>query len=100
MILLLQSSVFESVSPKIARDIRKVICDNFGIFWGMQREFTNQIDGELLKSGIKSLWERLTDEGCQIVFLSQIDGAEPESVLANAGFDVTYYPRCSIGAVF
>ena len=46
--------------------------------------------GELLKSGIKSLWERLTDEGCQIVFLSQIDGAEPESVLANAGLDVTY----------
>lgn len=46
--------------------------------------------GELLKSGIKSLWERLTDEGCQIVFLSQIDVAEPESVLANAGFDVTY----------
>ena len=44
MILLLQSSVFESVSPKIARDIWKVICDNFGIFLGMQREFTNQIE--------------------------------------------------------
>lgn len=49
MILLLQSSVFESVSPKIARDIRKVICDNFGIFWGMQREFTNQIESLQIK---------------------------------------------------